>query len=95
MYSGDKKNQIKQLWKKSTFGIRKKIFLLNFVFALLLMLSLSMGVYNIVANYLRTESNNYVHKLGQQINNSIDTYLEEMKKTIPPSLPGLKIKLHS
>lgn len=73
---------IKQYWKKSTFGIHRKMFLIHFLIGVTLIVSLSMLVSYTVSNYIRGETKNYVHSFSQQANNNIDTYLDEMDRTI-------------
>jgi hypothetical protein len=74
--------KVKKLYQRLTFGVHKKMFLLNSLIGLAMMICLSISIYSIANHYLKNESMKYVATLTQQVNNSVDTYLEEMKKIL-------------
>ena len=75
-------NSLRAWVKEYTFGISKRIFLSISILGFILILALSISIYGIVNSYLKKQKNQYVYKLTQQVNNSIDTYLEEMEKAL-------------
>lgn len=73
---------MKSLYRKYTFGIRKKIFIVFSFTGVVMLLLLGLSIFSVVYGYLRNDNIRYVNSLTHQLNNSIDEYYDEMKNVV-------------
>lgn len=74
--------RLQHLMRRSTFGIRRKILLLNIAIGAPLIIALSTVIGTVSIHILRTNTEQYVYNLSQQLNNSVDSHLEEVHRIL-------------
>ena len=75
-------NRLILIYKRSTFGIRRKIFLVFVTGGVILQVMLGVNIMLVAFKYLQNDNANYVRSLTKQLNNSIDVYYDEMKNIV-------------
>src|SRR6516165_1818409 len=68
--------------KKVTFGIHKKIFFFNALSSIILSISISIIVINIVGNSMREQIYINMKNFTQQLSNTIDAHIFEMQNIL-------------
>lgn len=73
---------LKDFFKRTSYGIHKKIFFFYSVSSLVLIIALSFIISSVVREHMRNQINYYVGSTAQQLNNNLDYYIDEMKNTL-------------